>query len=1135
MNSLRFARAALRARPAAIRVPVQRRTYAEAIKLSLALPHQAIYKSQDVVQVNIPAESGEMGVLANHVPSIEQLKPGLVEIVEETGPAKQFFLSGGFATVQPNSILSINAVEGYPLEDFSADAIKAQIAEAQKVASGSGSEQDIAEAKIELEVLETLAAHAIADFTLSLDPMARSYATIPSRLSSRRSRPSTQTQHASHDEWIPAGIVSDRIHQLKNLANQTSDGERSLTAQRERESTTLGLPLEQTACYGIKSQRDQRSGAPVNPRDRHQASEPSLRKLRSGVSTPDLRTGHGRNFQREKSINHVAMLSRHAATDESFPPEPLHVPPSPLPSTRDSATVSSCERRQDAMEIFEQYGISRPEGWLSEDGSGIAELPQRNPAKVFQVCHSCGEPLSSQRYCPRCGHDSCVKCTGQAPGEDPHKGHQHSPAQHREHLTNKQSSKQSVHTTEEPDRDHVHRTQVTVRTTRHRQASRFTSGPETPRTPHWVGRTSRRRFRTTQSAPKPAQKKTIAVPTAISSSVKNNPFFVADREGKAQASEPTTTTKNAQAKRPTRLSNCVPRRRTRGSSSDSVSEDKCSDPGCRATHAGHHPIRHSIECAARRSIRDQEGDDEAREVVDLDEEQDIRPRKNSPLHSALEKKIDQLYHHAEDLHHSQHIMEHLAAGARNLERSVATESRRADRKDARSRMRDTSPNLPVKSPRYHSLSHDDVTTVGEDVVEHTPSTDARVPAAIESESHNLAADPAVDRELSPKSHEIFDDIQTTVAQLRRPHSIGQDRAFEAQREPVGPLRRSFPLIKTTSRSRVQTKLPQLRPSPTGSTSMKAIPSSRVQHPVPPPKKHSVDKDTEQRVHGVQDSPSRKPVPRKVPQPTESREREAVESTGISLWRKQLRKVDKSEDQRREKQLTPPIMRWRRSLSKVRRTPMSDGEKKDNCLFCYPSRSPSPEPADDTPRLVVEHQPLETVEPVQRTLYESSTPRLRLMDVEQSLARKSAEDLMEGSRSRNQQHMTTKEVKSTKHCRTTSHSSYDETETVTEIHNPRPLIPYNHVCAWRTRYMDLSAEVEQLKSEASSRPAADQMTEQQQQQQQQQRAEGVHVGVGTSFSHQCPDIDIEGLTIVMHMRGKDDLVINTNLKEGVKRG
>lgn len=61
-------------------------------------------------------------------------------------------MSGGFAIVQPNSVLSINAVEGYPLEDFSIEAVRSQIAEAQKILGGSGSEQDIAEAKIELEV-----------------------------------------------------------------------------------------------------------------------------------------------------------------------------------------------------------------------------------------------------------------------------------------------------------------------------------------------------------------------------------------------------------------------------------------------------------------------------------------------------------------------------------------------------------------------------------------------------------------------------------------------------------------------------------------------------------------------------------------------------------------------------------------------------------------------------------------------------------------------------------------------------------------------------------------------------------------------------------------------------------------------
>ncbi|KAK2070311.1 hypothetical protein P8C59_004815 [Phyllachora maydis] len=162
MNSLRTGRTALRACSTAVRATVLRRGYADAapdkIKLSLTLPHQSIYRSKDVIQVNIPAESGEMGVLANHVPSIEQLKPGLVEVVEENSGSKRFFLSGGFAIVQPNSTLSINAVEGYPLEDFSAEAVRAHIAEAQKVASGGGSEQDIAEAKIELEVLESLQA-----------------------------------------------------------------------------------------------------------------------------------------------------------------------------------------------------------------------------------------------------------------------------------------------------------------------------------------------------------------------------------------------------------------------------------------------------------------------------------------------------------------------------------------------------------------------------------------------------------------------------------------------------------------------------------------------------------------------------------------------------------------------------------------------------------------------------------------------------------------------------------------------------------------------------------------------------------------------------------------------------------------
>lgn len=53
--------------------------------------------------------------------------------------------------MQPNSVLSINAVSAHPLEDFSADAVRSSIAEAQKNVS-SPDELLSAEAKIELEV-----------------------------------------------------------------------------------------------------------------------------------------------------------------------------------------------------------------------------------------------------------------------------------------------------------------------------------------------------------------------------------------------------------------------------------------------------------------------------------------------------------------------------------------------------------------------------------------------------------------------------------------------------------------------------------------------------------------------------------------------------------------------------------------------------------------------------------------------------------------------------------------------------------------------------------------------------------------------------------------------------------------------
>ena len=52
---------------------------------------QAIFTSTEVVQVNLAAATGDMGILANHVPSIEALRPGVVEVIDSSNASKKFF------------------------------------------------------------------------------------------------------------------------------------------------------------------------------------------------------------------------------------------------------------------------------------------------------------------------------------------------------------------------------------------------------------------------------------------------------------------------------------------------------------------------------------------------------------------------------------------------------------------------------------------------------------------------------------------------------------------------------------------------------------------------------------------------------------------------------------------------------------------------------------------------------------------------------------------------------------------------------------------------------------------------------------------------------------------------------------
>lgn len=60
--------------------------------------------------------------------------------------------------MNPDSSLNINAIEAFPVEEFSAEAVRTGLAEAQRLANSSATEEEKVAAKVEVEVYEALQA-----------------------------------------------------------------------------------------------------------------------------------------------------------------------------------------------------------------------------------------------------------------------------------------------------------------------------------------------------------------------------------------------------------------------------------------------------------------------------------------------------------------------------------------------------------------------------------------------------------------------------------------------------------------------------------------------------------------------------------------------------------------------------------------------------------------------------------------------------------------------------------------------------------------------------------------------------------------------------------------------------------------
>ncbi|KAI9574833.1 hypothetical protein HD554DRAFT_1993208, partial [Boletus coccyginus] len=111
----------------------------EKINLSLVLSHQVIFTSEDVVQVNISAASGDMCILANHIPSIEPPHSSVLKVIESGNISKKYFTN-----IHPGNHLMINnVVASAPLESVSLEAVCANLQKALRAASGDHWSEDL--------------------------------------------------------------------------------------------------------------------------------------------------------------------------------------------------------------------------------------------------------------------------------------------------------------------------------------------------------------------------------------------------------------------------------------------------------------------------------------------------------------------------------------------------------------------------------------------------------------------------------------------------------------------------------------------------------------------------------------------------------------------------------------------------------------------------------------------------------------------------------------------------------------------------------------------------------------------------------------------------------------------------------
>ncbi|KHN99647.1 uncharacterized protein MAM_02500 [Metarhizium album ARSEF 1941] len=612
--------------------------------------------------------------------------------------------------------------------------------------------------------------------------------------------------------------------------------------------------------------------------------------------------------------------------------------------------------------------------------------------------------------------------------------------------------------------------------------------------------------------------------------VTTNPFYLADRLPKTPLSAPQIAKSSARAaRRPRRPSDCVPRRFRNRSPSGFIEEVSPRQRGVENNH-GPDIEAHSLCCSAPITATDIQKD-----------------RRGADLSVNLESKVSELFRHVEDLHKAQYLRKYLATAIDELDcGSDVSISPRSKFPGDQPGME--TPTSQLRKSRLHNLSEDPKHSVG---------------IVCEAQAHHIEQD-VVAGSLGPEGiqntgyidHPIYtipssgkagsntslSGTEKTKCGEARPHlepsfdkhhSSGEDsdgspqstRRFSGGREPdenVGSAgadvlhpNETDPRGSDTlpgDQPAANRVMPDL-PSTTGykrhrqNTQLCPRPQTPSTGPDPWPILKRVGQPSRQKLCLTPNSvPWARPTLRKVPA-TPGAIRSRSNCSTPSEWKRNPRKTDEAAHASPSKTIPvgTPVSEWRGSLTKTERITPRTSHRSTLCESCNPAESkPSTVNSGTSGRCSHRDSHSGHTNKSNSNVEDPFTePRLSVRAVEHSLAWKKVQEDIE-----RRVYQDADEAPVSFEGASVSVEREQETESIR-----RAPPESTHICNPRSR--DTTERDEMVSSETMPGQAGPSN----------ESAEEAPTGVEANTAD---ELGIEGLTIVVHLRHRDDLVISTDL-------